>query len=152
MKLVLIHGSKPETHKFFKPAIDRVCEFAEKYGDEGVPPRLAMTVSGAFLAEQPTALVWIGINEEEEIVAHLMATIDTYFGHNYVMVHQLWVDSGVEFDDKTRAELFDAVATWGRQNGTDEVHCMALNKAVARIFRSKDGFEETGKVSMKRVS
>lgn len=153
MRITIIHGSIEATHKWFKPLLDRVAEFSQTFGDgeEDISSGLVLAVSQSFMSKSPSMLAWIGIDENEKIVAHLLATVDAYFGHKYVMVHQLWVDKGVEFTDQDRATFYRALARWGADNGCREVHCMANNAAVAKIFKARDGFEETGRVSMKRI-
>jgi hypothetical protein len=123
--------------------------FTERYESDADTEILYAELAAAYFQTQPTTMLWVGLNDDEQIVAHLFATIDNYYGGRFVTIHQLLKDSGEEITEEQRAEMFGALKEWGRGHGCTDIRVYAINDAVAGVFEEGYGFTRTERVMLK---
>lgn len=147
MKIIIVHASTPGARSYFRCALDRIVDFCRKYESEADPELMYSEVCRNFFLENPSMVVFVGLNERGAIVAHLLAAIEEYFGNRRVTVLQYWKDHGESIGLDQKAEVLEAVAQWGQRCGATEMKIYARNEQVAQIFE-KYGFKRDKKVIM----
>ena len=149
MRVVLLHATDPQTHALLKPALDRVMEFTQANESDADTNILFAELSAAYFHQNPTTMTWVGVDDDGAIVAHMVATIDNYYGGRFVTIHQLWKDPGEEITQEQRGKMFDSLFKWGRDNGCKDVRVYAMNEIVAGVFEEGYGFTRTERVMLK---
>jgi hypothetical protein len=131
MRIQVIHVSIPGTHKYLRGALERIVTFTYD-GDANVDVLFA-TLAAAFFQRSPQAIIWIGLDEADKIVAHGYAGIEEYYGNRTIMCHQFWKNAGQEFAPGQVEGVLDSIKKWGRDIGITEMRTIAVNEQVARI-------------------
>lgn len=149
MKVVLMHVSNPETHAFLRTALERVMTFVSMNDSDADPEILYAELAAAYFQPNPTTMMWVGADEDGAIVAHMVATIDNYYGGRFVTIHQLWKDPGEEITTEQRAEMFGSLKEWGRGHNCADIRVYAINDTVAEVFEEGYGFTRTERVMLK---
>jgi len=126
---------------------DRVSEFCRRYESESDREILFEEMMANYFNSNPRMLMFVCLDDEENIVGHLIATIDEYYGSKFITIHQYWKDPGIKIPDNLKAEVFIALGRWGELCGTDKVRVWARNSTVANLFE-KYGFERDKKIIM----
>lgn len=149
MKIELMHVSRPETHKLMRPMLGRVMAFTQMYESDADLNTLFATLTAAYFHENPTLCMWVGLDEDGEVVGHLFATIDSYFGGKFVTIHQCWKDESVkDFTLQNKKDLTEVVKEFGRRHGCTDVRTYAINETVAQILETY-GFARDPRVMLK---
>jgi len=149
MKVQVMHVTQQETHALLRTALERVMAFVSMNESDADPEILYAELSSAYFQPNPTTMMWVGLNDDGAIVAHMVATIDNYYGGRFVTIHQLWKDPGEEITKKQRSEMFGSLFEWGASHGCQDVRVYAINETVARVFEEGYGFVRTKRVMLK---
>ena len=116
-------------------------EFTQANGSDADPKILFAELAAAYFQPEPTTCLWVGLNDDGEVISHLFATIDNYYGgKRFLMIHQLWKDKEYEITAEDKVVMFGSLMDWGKRNGCDEIRVYAMNKVVAKIFEEGYGF------------
>jgi len=150
MRLTLVHASIPSSHKYLRKALERVVAMNEAYDGEADKELLFLELSAAFHHKKPGHLLYVGIDDEDKIVAHGYAAIEFYYGTPVVTCHQLWRNSSaVQFEPGQLEQALDSIANWGATHGATKMRTYASNAKVAAIAE-KYGWRKTDRILMER--
>jgi len=90
---------------------DRVRVFCKEWSPE-TPAEVFIQHIRKLFVETPTLLgAWVLVNEDHELIAHLIGWVDLYWGQPYLMVHQAHVDAG-HSGGGFKTEMLDALDEW----------------------------------------
>jgi hypothetical protein len=150
MRITLVHVSIPSSHKYLRKALERVVTMNESYDGEANPEMLFLQLSAAFHHEKPGHLLYVGIDEHDEIVAHGFAALEYYYGEPVVTCHQLWRNAlAAKFEPGQLEKALDSIANWGASHGATKMRTFAANEKVVKIAE-RYGWRKTERVMMER--
>lgn len=134
MKILLVHKSVVESHKYMRAAVERCVAFNDAYEGKAENETLALELTGAFYADAPQNLLYVGIDENDKICASGFATLAHYFGARVVDCDQLWRDSkAAKFEPGQIEKVLESIAKWGQLHGAKVMRTYAINEKVAEI-------------------
>lgn len=151
MKLELIHYCVPgNIAKYGSRFLARVLKFCERYDGDARPDVIWATLSAAMTAQSPHHMLLAAIDDNGEIVGHLVAEITNFYGEPAVFIQQL------EFEKSARdgrkeviAEGLKRLDDWGVYHGVGMHRIWARNEAVAKRFELL-GFTRRPHILMER--
>lgn len=148
MRLVFAHGKWGE-RRILLDLLERIVSFCQSFHSDADPYILAEAAAEAYFSESPGMIMFAAVDDSGKVVAHLLASMEDYYGKKSVNVIQYWKDSGVKLPDHIYAGFWSFVNTWAEFNGAEDIKMTARNRAVADVL-AKHGFTETGRVLMSR--
>ena len=144
MRVEVVHGTRPESLKYLRPYLKRVLTFSQDILESDADPDLLyIDLVANFLSENPQKLMMIVVDDQDKIVAHLLAAIEYYYGYTYLTIMHFWKNHNVSLAEIYKGDAWEFVLRWGQANGAKKVRAFARNKYVARLFK-KFGLNETG--------
>ena len=150
MKVRLMHVTQAETHDLLREVLERVVTFTVSQESDADPNRLYSELSSAYFQPNPTMRMWVGVDDDGKVIAHLIATIDDYFGGKFVTIHQYWKDGGVEkLPSEEKKQFIEILKEFGRPFGCKDVRAHAINEKVAQVFETDYGFTRSERVMLK---
>jgi len=149
MKVRLMHVTQVETHDLLREALERVVAFTMSQESDADPKRLYSELASAYFQPNPMMRLWVGVDDNEKVVAHLIATIDNYYGGAFVTIHQCWKNQDIkDFTLEEKKHLVEIVKEFGRPFGCKDVRTFAIHEEVAKSLESY-GFARDGRVMLK---
>jgi hypothetical protein len=144
-----MHVTQPETHDLLRESLERVVMFTTSQESDADAKRLYSEISSNYFQPNPLMRLWVGTDDDNKVVAHLLATVDDYFGGKFVTIHQCWKDMEIkDFTLDEKKQLVEIVKEFGRPFGCTDVRTFAMNEEVAKILETY-GFERTERVMLK---
>lgn len=144
----LVHSSQKDTWKYVPEIEARIKTFCHEYESSMNPDFLNQWLRMSFISSGPTAMVLVGLDEDECIVGHCVSLAEKWFGTNVISVVQLSVDPGTVLtkDEWAKGEM--ALAAFAQYHQATQIRVAARSRAAARLF-TRRGFKED-KVLMTR--
>lgn len=138
----------------------RIIEFCEKYGSDADPGRLIRSVATNYIAEPPIlrAFGFVETKKFEDGTAistlrgHVLVEVDEWAGRRCLTVVQFEIDHGYGITPELLQHGRSVLDEWARLEKATDVRIVARNEAVARLFRSRYGYEPRGVLMKKAVS
>lgn len=147
MRVEFIHKSHPKNVKYLRQTLSRIVKFTEALDSDANQEILFAECAAEFFSDNPALAMFAGIDENDKVVAHLLASVNDYYGGKFVLIDQCWKNSDVEFNLDGKSGLVDLLKEWGKANGCTDVRTFARNEAVAQILEGYDtGFARSEKV------
>jgi hypothetical protein len=145
LELQLVHYSFNNAGVIRK-AWDRINEFCQKYESEADLDILFEDVMQNYFSSSPRMLIFV-LLDNEEIVAHMLVTLDEYYGSRFITIQQYWKDPGVKIPMEIRIAVFQKMGQWGKDNGVSQLRIWAKDSDTADHFE-KYGFTRDQKIIM----
>lgn len=146
MQLVFVHSTNASSRVYLKQVTDRVVDFCNKFDSDADPNVLFEAVTRSFYDPSPSLLLLAAVNDAGCVVAHLIGSMEEYFGSRYVNVLQFWKDSGVTLPAELKEKAAGALVAWGHANGTDTLRVWARNRWVAEHLKKDYSLVEEERV------
>ena len=148
MRIEFVHCTVPNSHKYLRATLARIVAFCKSLDSDADPERMYTDCAANYFFEDPGLVMLAGIDDNNKVVAHLVASMDNYFDGKFVTILQCWKDSNVkDFDMAGKHGLVERLKTWARANGAKDVRTWARNETIAQILEGYDcGFERSEKV------
>lgn len=148
LSITRVHASEGNCHLYGGEFLDRVIAFLSKYDCDGDPEYIWHELSLEMKNERTSRLCLAAINEEGEMVGHLLAEAQFQYGIQSVMITQLEINHD---SAAMRGELmrkgWPFIIQWAENISARSIRCWALNEKVASVF-AKFGFNDKGVVVM----
>lgn len=148
MRLLTVNAHAGGVSGFLIPLCNRVKDFCKDFDSDADPDILAEAVAEAYFRETPGLLPFI-VEEDGEIVAHAIVTVESYYGNINVNIPQFQKNKGTTIPPEIYEQFFTLITSWAKANGAGEIRMTARNKAVARVL-GRLGFYESERVFMRR--
>ena len=143
----MVHSGIPSSQKYFRPVLDRIVKFCEQFETEADVDELFEHIIRNHISPEPTALIFVDVDENDEIKAHMLANIESYFNSRNVTITQYWKDKGHSIPKRDIEMVLDNLRSWGKNNGATKLRIFARNEAVSRVL-SRYGFRRPNRVEM----
>lgn len=147
MRVHVFHRSDPLSWALMPYACERIWRFCETFPTDFSQGAAAFveTFQVNFASPDPRMVLLVVI-EGEQLVGHALLDIQTYWKKTVVNVQQLRIDRPwprAELDQEI-ARIEPVLAAWAARHGATEFRCLTASGTVARVLRSRYGFEEHG--------
>ncbi len=144
---VVVHKSVGTAYQYGVDVIDRVYDFCLKYDSDYSPNVYAAVVAENIFSQETNMLVLAAVLDDG-VKGHLVASVESiYGGEPFVTISQCHIDGDISSSGVV-SEMLYTVVEWANNLGCKSVRCVARNAPVARLFKMKYGFEESGRVIM----
>lgn len=136
---------------------DRLATFCEDLQTDDSAQRMSREFFDGLMQQNPTALVWVGLDPAGEIVLHMLASIREGDGKRWIEVTQYKKDG--DFPEDLIREQWEVMERWGKTWGCTEVRLATLcggskgriTSPRGRLFESGYGFRPYRLVMMKEI-
>lgn len=148
-EVVALNHSDRATWKHFPDFLHRLEGFCRFLESSVNVPALTKFCEWSFVADEPTALMLVGLDEDGFVCGHLLAIAELWFGTKVVTVVQIEVDKGTIFPEPWRYVGSEMLTEFANKHQATIIQIAARNRAVARLFQRQYGFKED-RILMKR--
>ncbi len=125
-------------HNLLGTALKRIDEFCQTYDTDAEGRELAKDVERDFLSDRPQFFIVVAVRGGE-VIGHLLAKLDRYYGRTFCYFHQLEIDEAV--DRKHVDAGMAMVMDWARENRVQGLRAAAPSKAHERRLKWLYGFK-----------
>lgn len=133
---------------YFAEVVDRVTKFCDTYDSDADSKILANIMIGHFAQSSDSMLILASV-VNDEVVAHLLAAIDTWCGSKFATILQYEAEKGkMPLADKK--EGYRILEAWAKTHQAG-IQILARNPQVARLFSRYWGFKPERILMRKRV-
>lgn len=151
MRPVVLRASDPSGlgWRLMPEALSRVYRFCERYDRYVRPDVLQRNVAQNFTADVCSVFVVAILNAEEQMVGHMLVSIEPWTGRRFMVILQLEIDDDHHITPETYKAGIAILRNVGAEIGADYVQTMAYSERGltdlrrARLFR-RLGFEPVG--------
>ena len=144
MDLIRVHRDVKGATKYLETAVARIAAMSERHGGDAV--WLSQHVWNLFASRSQLLGLWVRIDEKNEVVGHLVATVQVWDGENVAWVHQAEND-GTPLDrafwDRGMSELRSWASTVNATLSRDTTPVQRLLFSTPhdpRFFEKRAGF------------
>jgi hypothetical protein len=125
-------------HNLLGTALKRIDEFCAAYDTDADGRELAKEVERDFLSDHPQFFIVLAVCGGE-VIGHLLAKLDHYYGRTFCYFHQLEIDETVDrqYVDAGMAMVMD----WARENRAQGLRAAVPSKAHERRLKWLYGFK-----------
>ncbi len=135
LQLVQVHINNPMSYSVLKDFIDRAIHFSREWlhsdADDNI---LIIDLMHNFFSENSSKLMLALVDEDNHIMAHLIAQIDHYYGMIYLTINHYWRDPNVPLGEHQRYAIWNKIRTWGQEMGAKKIRAFARNPEVVAAF------------------
>lgn len=148
MRIEFVHKTHPYTVQYLRQTLNRIVSFCETMDSDADKEMMYAECSMNYFMDDPGLVMFAGVDDNDQVVAHLLASMNEYYGGKFVTILQCWKNSDVKtFDMQGKHGLVEKLKAWGRANGAKDVRTFARNETVAQILEDYDcGFSRSEKV------
>jgi len=125
----------------------RIKQFCNKYDTETKSSYLIPQITQMFATDHPGLGLWGGIDEDGNMVGHILVTVEQYCGEPFLLVMQAGVDNG--FPVGVTHKVFNEIERWGRKNKIKKIHIST--ERLPEAFQRKYKFEKYKTVMIKEI-
>jgi len=121
LEKIKIHRFSCYNHKswaLMPKVLDRIKLFCDKYDTETKPAILIPQIRQMFATDSPYLGLWGIIDENGEIIGHILVTVEQYCNEPFLLIMQAECVNNIEITKKT----FNEVIKWGRDNKIKKMH------------------------------
>ena len=148
LTFVQVHRGYGNVHLYGSAIIDRAVNFMISYDVTGNPDVMWQEIAQQMIIDQPTMLVLAVLDDDEQVVGHLIAEMQNHHGILVIMVTQAELDPNDSLQKGMMMKrAWSFVTEWATKLGAKKIMCWALDESRAAIFE-KLGLEMTDKVIM----
>lgn len=147
IKILTLNHKDPVSWRYFPFVLERAKRFMVNKGLETYINSFCSALQSAFILDTPCSRVIVAL-KGEEIIGHLIAGIEIYWGEKQLLIYQYNLDEAIppEILKGTLAE----VCTWAKCSGVAEIRALVLEEPMTRVF-SRYGFEKYGYTMRKKL-
>ena len=155
MEFIRVHRDVKGATKYLEATVARIAAMSERHGGDAV--WLSQHVWNLFASRSLLLGLWIRVDEHDEVVSHLVATIQVWDGENVAWIHQVEND-GTPLDrafwDRGMSELrsWASAVNVTLPQGTPPVQRLLLSTPHdPRFFEKRGGFRVYRTLMEKRI-
>lgn len=151
--------SDPRAWGAMPQIFQRVAHFCEEYRSDASIERLGQSILTNFAAEKPLLRVFAFLecipqpdgSISPVVRGHVLVEVDEWAGKKCLTVIQFELDRDAKIPRETLELGIRVLDEWARVEGASDIRIVARNTAVARLFRSRYGYEPRGVLMKKAV-
>jgi hypothetical protein len=146
--IYVIHRDVRDHWHLMPHFLDRAEEFCTKYDSDADPAKLSDIIIQHFSSRSDTMLMMVSV-VDNQVVAHLLASIDTWCGAKYATILQYEADKGkMPYEDKQVGNM--VLTKWADFHKAD-IQLLARSDKVARVFKRLWGFTPVRTLMRRKV-
>lgn len=144
MELVRVHRDVKGSTKFLESAVARIAAMSERHGGDAA--WLSQHVWNLFAQRSPLLGLWVRVSQSDEVVGHLVATIQQWDGENVAWIHQAENDGPPLTQDWWNACISELTRWVGDVNSALSKEAVPVRRLLfstphnPKIFERRGGF------------
>lgn len=149
LRILVLERQDPAAWSYWPIAWRRVEAFCRKYDSDANLVVLWQTLVANFASSAPTTLMLLLLRPQGVVIGHLLITIEDWIGCRMATINQLEVD--VPLTPEVIQPAYDWICRWAEGQKAEQLQCLARDKVLARLFRTKYDFVESRVLMRKRL-
>lgn len=131
-KIIILDRGSQESWGMFPKFLDRVKFFCSKYDTDTDGSIICRLLEMHFVSDNPQFIMLAAVNGDR-IIGHALSSIEVYYGKRVLVIIQLELDQKIVRDELDKG--FEAILSWGRVQGAEDVRILTGTKSKARMFK-----------------
>lgn len=119
---------------------ERLAAFCRKYESEANPDQVVQTYKSHFLADDPLIIAIVALHDDQ-IVGHLLVSLDTWMGTKVATILQYEHDAGALLPPETLQKTFAWLRQWAQDHGAYALQALVRDPKLSKTFVTNYGFK-----------
>lgn len=113
--------------------LQRIRSFSQYHEGIGNPDALARAMEINFISDEPVLLALIIVDDDGQVIAHALVSLDEWLGTKYITLQQYQTDRAIPRDRINEGLRY--IENWGRLRGAEEARAVVDGEKLQRAYK-----------------